>query len=57
MVVYNCFEGKVKILQQEKDSVFIEIVDVCMCYPSQKQALPGERYWVDKEEIFNYPNL
>lgn len=57
MAVYDCFEGKVKILQQEKDSVFIEIVDVCMCYPSQKQALPGERCWVDKEEIFNYPNL
>lgn len=49
--VYDCFNGKIKILKKKSRKYLIEIVDVCMCYPQQKQLRPGERMWINKDEI------
>ena len=51
MVVYDCFEGDVKILAVGEDRVFVEIVDVLTCYSCQKAHKPGEKYWIADWEI------
>ena len=51
MAVYDCFEGDFKLLKKALGKIYVEIVDVCMCYRQQVQSEPGERYWIEKEEI------
>lgn len=54
IAVYDCFEGKVRLLLQRKNAVYIEIIDVCMCYSCQVQSQTGEKYWIRKNDIFQY---
>ena len=49
--VYDCFEGDFKLLKKALGKIYVEIVDVCMCYRQQVQSQPGERYWIEEEEI------
>ena len=51
MGVYDCFEGDFKLLKKALGKIYVEIVDVCMCYHQQVQSEPGERYWIEEEEI------
>ena len=50
MAVYDCFEGRFKLLKKSLGKIYVEVVDVCMCYPQQVQSEPGEKYWIEEEE-------
>lgn len=51
MTVSDCFQGKVKIIKRSRKSLLVEIVEVCMCYPCQRQHQPGELVTVSREHI------
>lgn len=51
MGVYDCFEGDFKLLKKALGKIYVEIIDVCMCYRQQVQSQPGERYWIEEGEI------
>lgn len=51
MGVYDCFEGDFKLLKKALGKIYVEIVDVCMCYRQQVQSEPGEKYWIEEREI------
>lgn len=50
--VLDGFGGQVKLLKKGWLKIYIEIVDVCMCYSCQVQLQPGEKMWIAKEDIF-----
>lgn len=52
MVVYDSFEGEVKIIKEESSRILIEIIDVLMCYPQQLPLNPGKRIWVNKSDVY-----
>lgn len=52
ITVYDEFTGFVKILKNRFWKWYIEIVDVSMCYKSQKQLVPGERLWITSNELY-----
>ena len=52
MTVWDSFDGKVKIVKNRFYKWLIEIVDVNMCYSSQKHLKPGERMWIYKKDLF-----
>lgn len=49
--VYDCFSGRVKVVENQGNKWLVEIVDVCMCYPQQSQSQPGEQYWINEDEL------
>ena len=51
MTVSDCFQGKVKIIKRSRKSLLVEIVDVNMCYPCQRQHQPGELVAILRECI------
>ena len=51
MAVYDCFEGRFKLLKKSLGKIYVEVVDVCMCYPQQVQSQPGDKYWIEEREI------
>lgn len=52
MVVYDSFEGEVKIIKEESSRILIEIIDVLMCYPQQLPLNLGKRIWVNKSDVY-----
>lgn len=52
ITVWDCFTGKVKIIQNRLYKWLIEIVDVSMCYSQQVQLQPGEQMWISKKDLF-----
>lgn len=55
LTVYDCFTGKVRLLQKTKKEILVEVVDVQMCYPCQHPASAGERHWIPKGLILREP--
>lgn len=51
MAVYDSFEGRFKLLKKSLGKIYVEVVDVCMCYPQLVQSQPGEKYWIEEEHI------
>ena len=51
LTVYEFFSGKVKLLKKRRKRIYVEIVDVYMCYPCESTLPAGERLWVAKEDI------
>ena len=56
-MVYDAFEGEVKIVKEESSRIFVEIIDVLMCYPQQLPLNPGKRIWVNKRDIYKRDNI
>lgn len=52
LAVYDCFEGKVRILKNRRHKVMIEIIEVFPCYSCQISPQKGERHWIDENSIF-----
>ena len=52
ITVWDCFTGKVKIIQNRLYKWLVEIVDVSMCYRQQVQLQPGEQRWISKKDLF-----
>lgn len=52
ITVCDGFTGFVKILKNRYLKWYVEIVDVSMCYPSQKQLQPGERMWLTHGDLY-----
>lgn len=50
--VYDCFSGYFKVIENQGDKWLLEVVDVSMCYPQQVQSQPGERYWINENELY-----
>lgn len=57
ITVYEFFRGKVKLLEKRRRKIYVEAVDVWMCYPDQEQILPGEKYWISFDEICREESL
>lgn len=55
--VYDCFSGYFKVIENQGDKWFLEVVDVSMCYPQQAQSQPGERYWINENELYKEEKL
>lgn len=51
MAVYDCFEGDFKLIKKMFGEIYVEVIDVCMCYPQQAQSQSGDRYWIEEDEI------
>ena len=56
ITVYDYFTGRVRLLKKERRKIYVEIVDVTMCYPSAHELTAGEKEWVSKESIFLPPS-
>ena len=52
LAVYDCFEGKVRILKNRRHRIKIEIIEVSPCYSCQKAPIKGMRLWIDENSIF-----
>lgn len=50
--VYDSFSGYFKVIENQGDKWLLEVVDVSMCYPQQVQSQPGERYWINENELY-----
>lgn len=50
--VYDCFSGYFKVIENQGDKWLLEVVDVSMCYPQQVQSQPGERHWINENELY-----
>lgn len=55
IAVYDCFNGKVKILKNRGYKWLIEIIDVYPCYSCQAPYKKGETMWISHEDIFRQP--
>lgn len=55
ITVWDCFEGKVKILKNRWYKWFVEIIDVSMCYPQLVPCKRGEKMWIYRNELFRAP--
>lgn len=47
ITVYDAFKGDVRILAVGTDRIFVEIIDVCTCYDTQRPFVPGTKYWIE----------
>lgn len=56
LTVYDYFTGRVRLLKKTRDKIYVEIIDVTMCYPSARALPTGKREWVPKELIFPPPS-
>lgn len=52
ITVWDCFAGKVKIIQNRFYKWLIEIVDVSMCYDQLVPCQLGEQMWISKKDLF-----
>lgn len=52
ITVWDCFTGKVKIIQNRWYKWLVEIVDVSMCYRQQVQLQQGKQMWISKKDLF-----
>lgn len=55
ITVYDCFTGKVRILQNKGYKWLVEIIDVSMCYPQLVPCKYGERMWVYRRDLYREP--
>lgn len=55
IAVYDCYNGKVKILKNRGYKWLIEIIDVYPCYSCQAPYKKGETMWVSHKDIFIQP--
>ena len=56
LTVYDYFTGRVRLLKKTRRKIYVEIIDVTMCYPSAHELPAGKREWVPKELIFLPPS-
>lgn len=52
VTVYDCFTGKVKVLNNRFYKWLVEIVDVTMCYPQLVPYKGGERIWIYRRDLY-----
>lgn len=51
--VWDLFSGFVKIVHINDTNMDIEVIDVCMCYPSMQKAEKEERFNISVDEIYS----
>ena len=52
ITVWDCFTGKVKIIQNKFYKWLVEIVDVSMCYEQLRPCQSGEQMCIFKKDLF-----
>lgn len=56
LTVYDYFTGRVRLLKKTRHKIYVEIIDVTMCYPSACVLPAGKREWIPKDLIFLPPS-